>query len=147
LLHFVVGPEATILEDVTYVTYGNDLTIRCDFEGFPVPSNVTWKKDGEFDLNSRTSVTLSLFGRGGASFLTIMDVVLEDSGVYACTSSVDGSNITASDNITAIVVCELAPTSLYPSLLLEMWLRAISSFLLLPTIPLHTSYILFFRQL
>ena len=78
--------------------------MSCDFVGFPPPSIVWLKNDVELTDNLRSFINTDIHGEGGVSNLTIVDLEIEDGGVYSCRAN--SSRGVGDANITVVVVCE-----------------------------------------
>lgn len=80
------GPEAITRENaMRSINLRGALTLRCDFDGVPIPS-VVWVHNStiELDETANSRITISTDVDGGFSVLSINDVGRDGGGLYTC---------------------------------------------------------------
>lgn len=79
------------------IVRGSMVTLVCEAHGVPPPT-LTWMKDSEL-LSLRQNMLL--YG-GGESRFQLLDVQLEDAGLYTCTAKNQAGTSTKTFNLTVL---------------------------------------------
>ena len=83
----LVSPSIVSLLNTTVTAEGNTLTITCEATGYPLPTIVWSKVNG--DLSSRVSVGENIANKllSVRGTLTLTNVTKDDTGLYECSAS------------------------------------------------------------
>lgn len=105
------------------VKYGESVTLKCNISCNPKPTTIQWKKNGE--ILSRTTNTKYTGGSLEAPSLTIVDVDIQDAGLYVCTIQKD--DLQSSDSTQLIVECGKIKKNVFLTIFIKRYYRIIHS--------------------
>ena len=109
----LVYPRLTKTPADLTVRAGSTARLQCAATGSPTPE-VAWQKDGGFDFPAARERRMHVMPDDDVFF--IVDVKMEDAGVYSCTASNDAGIVRANATLAVIRMCHLLCTSYSTSL-------------------------------